>query len=114
MVEEQDYQIVITAAAERAYFEALEYIFEHHSLLRANKIALELLEEPKLLKKFPKMGAIEQLLKHRNEEYRFILFERTQKAKVKIIYYADDALQRIYITDFFPCELFEQRIKTRK
>jgi hypothetical protein len=114
MAEKQDYEIVITATAERAYFEALEYIFEHHSTLRANKIALELLEEPNLLKKFHQIGTIEQQLRHQPREYRFILFERTKKSKVKIIYYVEDDIQTIYITDFFPCELFEQRIKNRK
>lgn len=46
MVEEQGYQIVITSTAERAYFEVLDYVFEHHSLNRANEIAMELVEHP--------------------------------------------------------------------
>ncbi|MES2589142.1 MAG: hypothetical protein V4622_09185 [Bacteroidota bacterium] len=114
MVEEQDYQIVITSTAERAYFEVLDYVFEHHSKQSANSIALELLEHPQILKKFPNLGTIEANLKQRSEKYRFILFERTTKITVKIIYYVDEENKKIYLTDFFPCEMNEQKIRRRK
>ncbi len=33
MVEEQDYQLIITSTAERSYFETLDYVFDYHSLV---------------------------------------------------------------------------------
>ena len=44
MDSEKGYQIIITSSAEKAYFEVLDYVFEHHPNKRANEIALELLE----------------------------------------------------------------------
>lgn len=114
MDEEQTYQIVITSTAERAYFEVLEYVFEHYSKSRAYIIALELLEYPQTLKKFPNIGAIEPNLLRRHEKYRFILFERKSKVTIKIIYYVDEEMHKVYLTDFFPCEMNEQKIKLRK
>lgn len=113
MVNEQDYQIVITSSAEHAYFEVLDYVFEHHSLKRANEIALELLEYPKLLEKHPFLGKTEPLLEQRSEKYRFIVYERTSRTTVKIIYYVDETSKKVYLTDFFACEMNEQKIKRK-
>jgi plasmid stabilization system protein ParE len=114
MVEEQGYQIVITSTAERAYFEVLDYVFEHHALIRANEIAMELVEHPQILKEFPYMGKTEPNLKQRSENYRFILYERTKQVTVKIIYYVDEQIKTIFLTDFFPCEMYQEKIKHRK
>jgi hypothetical protein len=111
MDEKQDYQIVITASAERAYFEVLEYVYRHHSIIRADEIALQLIEYPQILKQFPNLGTTEPNLKHRSKDYKFILYKRTTKSTVKIIYYISDWNRTIYLVDFFPCEMFEQKIK---
>ena len=92
-----------------SYFEILNYVFEYHSFDRANKIALELLEYPEILKKRPYLGKTEESLMKRRENYRFLVFRRTKQMTVKIIYYVDDALQTIYITDFFPSEMSPQK-----
>lgn len=114
MVEKQGYQIVITSTAERAYFEVLDYVFEHHSLNRANEIAMELVEHPQILKKYPNLGKTEPNLKQRSENYRFILYERTKQVSVKIIYYVDEQIKTIYLTDFFPCEMHQEKMKQRR
>lgn len=114
MVEEQAYKIVITSTAERAYFEVLDYVFEHHPLNRANEIALELVEHPQILKKFPQMGKTEPNLIQRIENYRFLLYERASQATVKIIYYVDEQTITVYLTDFFPCEMYQKKIKRRR
>jgi hypothetical protein len=109
----QGYQIIITAFAERAYFEVLNYVFDYHSFEKANKITLELLEYPQALKDFPLLGKIEPNLIGASKEYRFLLFERTKKTTVKIIYFVDDVDKKIYLTDFFPCEMSDKKIKKR-
>jgi mRNA-degrading endonuclease RelE of RelBE toxin-antitoxin system len=115
MDQQQGYKIIITSWAEKAYFEVLDYVFEHHPTKRANEIALELLEYPNVLSNFPLLGKTEPALAHRPEDYRFIIYERTAQATVKIIYYVDDEQKSIYLTDFFPCEMdFVNRQKTTK
>jgi hypothetical protein len=113
MAEKQEYKIIITAFAERAYFEVLSYVFDYYSFERANEIALELLQCPQILKEFPLLGKVEPNLAQRHEVYRFLLFERTKRTTVKIIYYVDEQTQTIYLTDFFPCEMSEGRIGKR-
>ncbi len=113
MVEEQDYQLIITSTAERSYFETLDYVFDYHSLARANKIAIELLEYPQILLKYPNLGVIEPYLKERAETYRFLTYERTTQKTVKIIYYVDEATKKIVLTDFFPSEMDTGKIKKR-
>lgn len=105
MDSEKGYQIIITSSAEKAYFEVLDYVFEHHPNKRANEIALELLEFPNVLSNFPLLGKIESALADRSQNYRFIIYERTTQATVKIIYYVEDEQKRVYLTDFFPCEM---------
>ena len=110
---QKNYQIVVTSSAERAYFEVLDYVYEHYSVSKANQIAIELLEFPTKLKSQPFIGKIELNLANRKNNYRFLLYKRTQIATVKIIYYIDETDNTIYITDYFPCEMYEQKIRKR-
>jgi hypothetical protein len=80
---------------------------------KAEKIAIELLKFPFILKKFPKMGTKEQILEERPENFRFLLFDRTERITVKILYYVDYERYVIYITDFFPSEMLNKKIKKR-
>jgi len=113
MVEGQEFEIIITPFAEKAYFQVLEYVYEYHTPKKAEKIAIELLKFPFILKKFPKMGTKEQILEERPENFRFLLFERTERITVKILYYVDYERYIIYITDFFASEMLNKKIKKR-
>jgi mRNA-degrading endonuclease RelE of RelBE toxin-antitoxin system len=113
MADDQKYQLVLSSFAEQAYFEALVYVFEHYALQRANEIAIALLSFPEVLKTFPHIGSIESYLTGRSQEYRFLVFERANLKSIKIIYYIDADTKTVYITDFFPCEMSESKIKNR-
>lgn len=108
----QNFQIIITATAERAYFEVLNYVFEHHSPERSNAIALELLDYPNILSVQPNIGTIEKLFT-RKEIYRFLVYQRTKNITIKIIYYVDEQTKTVYITDFFPSEMFPEKMNER-
>ncbi|MBI2258986.1 MAG: hypothetical protein HYU67_08815 [Flavobacteriia bacterium] len=114
MVKEQNYQIIITSRAEQSYFEVLDYVFEHHTFEQAKKISLELIDYPQVLKKFPNLGNIESNLIGRPEKFRFLLYCRTKKTSVKIIYFVDDWNKRVFIIDYFPCENHEQKIINKR
>ena len=113
MVEGKEFEVIITSFAEKAYFQVLEYVFEYHTPKKAEKIAIELLKFPLILKQFPKMGTIELILEERPEKFRFLLFERTERITVKILYFVDYERNVIYITDFFPSEMLNKKIKKR-
>jgi hypothetical protein len=38
MVEGQEFEVVITSFAEKAYFQVLEYVYEYHTPKKAEKI----------------------------------------------------------------------------
>jgi len=101
---EKAYGIVITATAKMAYFELLHYLYAHYSIDRANELAEAILDEPLVLIQQPELGSQEPRLKHRTPTYRYLIFRRSEKATVKIIYFVDAEKKTIYITDFFPTE----------
>ncbi len=111
---QKDYEIVITEFARHAYFQILDYLYEHYTEERAEEVALELIETPQILKKFPLRGKIEPLLINRRLEYRFILYKRSRHATVKIIYYITSSPNRVYITDFFPTEMYPKKVLRSK
>jgi plasmid stabilization system protein ParE len=113
MAERQEFEIIITKRAEKSYFEVLDYVFEYYTEDRANEIALELLNHPYSLKTFPHRGKLEALLSSRKEDYRYILYKRSNHTTVKIIYYVDETSQKVFITDFFPSEMNHSKVKTR-
>jgi hypothetical protein len=114
MVEGQEFEVIITSFAEKAYFQVLEYVFEYHTPKKAEKIAIELLKFPLILKQFPKMGTTELILKERSENFRFLLFERTERLTIKILYFVDYEQNVMFITDFFPSEMLNKKNKKAK
>ncbi len=72
----------------------LEDIFEYHkfkaSINIARKLVKKLVDSTIQLQKSPKIGRVEELLKHRKYEYRFIVV-----GNYKIIYWVEDNLIKI-------------------
>ena len=83
------------------------------SLSRAEKVAKELSEMALRLDHLYNRGAREEKLRRRKKAYRYLLFKRTTKATVKIIYYVDEKDRVIYVTDFFPTEKDPRNIAQR-
>jgi hypothetical protein len=110
---QKEYQVIITQTAQAKYYTILDYVYDNYSKKRADEISFELLEVPDQLTTFPDKGAIEQNLNHRSEEYKFILYKRTDNATIKVIYYIDYSTQKVYVTDFFPTEMDHLKINKR-
>ncbi|WP_416867192.1 MAG: hypothetical protein ACMVP2_07090 [Imperialibacter sp.] len=53
---------------------------------------------------YPHRGAKEMWLAGLKHEYRFLLFNRTKRTDIKIIYYIQENETKVYVTDFFPTE----------
>ncbi|MFW5761868.1 MAG: hypothetical protein ACOCXH_12905 [Cyclobacteriaceae bacterium] len=71
-------------------------------------------EAPRKLTTYPSRGAIEhRLVKYRDRIYRYILFKRTKRADIKIIYYINEQAKEVYVTDFFPTEKDDSKISKR-
>jgi plasmid stabilization system protein ParE len=111
--EANKYKVIITQLAEVSFYQLLDYFFEHYSLERAEELADELHAKVKDLHYSPQRGSLEPGLLHLNRNHRFILYQRTSRAEIKIIYYIDQDQKTVYVTDFFPTEKDNRRIKDR-
>ena len=108
---DQTFGLRLTDTAKVAYLELLDYFLKHYSMARANELAESLLDAPLQLIEHPFMGPLEPTLAHRSHAYRFILFQRSNRATIKIIDYLDEANKIIYITDFFPTEMHPENVR---
>jgi plasmid stabilization system protein ParE len=105
--------VIITNTAEKSFYEILEYLYDNYPLDRAEQIANELRDAAKKLHYQPERGTIESRLSLRSKHYRYVLFQRTSRTDVKIIYYIDGTAAVVYVTDFFPTEMNDERISKR-
>ncbi len=107
------YEVVITSSAEIHFYELVEYLYEHMSLDRAEEVARELSEMVMSLDLLYHRGSQERKLGRRKKSYRYILFKRTPRASVKIIYCVDQKSKTVYVTDFFPTEKDPKKLASR-
>lgn len=78
----------------------LKNIFDYHKEKVSVKIAKQIVEQIVVtadeLKSFPEMGAVEELLQSRPENFRYII-----NTNYKIIYWINNTKERIEIVDVF-------------
>ena len=91
----------------------MEYLYNYYPLDKADEIANNIRDKVKTLQNQAERGTREPRLKHRKEDYRFLLYKRTKRAEIKIIYYIDESGNRVYVTDFFPTEKDDSEIPKR-
>ena len=109
----QRYQVIITASAEMSFYEFSSYLYEHYSIEKAEELSTALKDKVGELINYPHRGSIEPQLTGRKNLYRYILFKRTPRATVKILYYVDEVEKSVYITDFFPTEMDDNKLPPR-
>lgn len=102
--ETRKYQVVITDPAEVSFYEILDYLYDNYPQERAEQIANDLRDTADKLHYYPERGTTESYLSHRSQDYRYILYKRTSRTDIKVIYHIDQSSSTVYITDFFPTE----------
>lgn len=107
------WEVEITFQARLHYFEILEYFYEYMSYESATKKAEELYEITRSLEILPDRGSLELTLQHLQKEHRYLLYQSTSGSTIKIIYFLDKKREVVYVTDFFPTEMDEKKIKDR-
>ena len=111
--EESKYQVIVTDPAEISFYEVLDYLYDNYLIEKAEQIADELRDTANKLHYQPERGTPESKLAHRSKGYRYILYKRTSRADIKVVYYIDQASFTVYITDFFPTEKDNQKLPKR-
>lgn len=113
MEEKSEYIVEITPEAEHYYFKFLEYLYEHHSSEHADRKSEELLSIAESLNRYPYRGEKEEQLSFLGKDYRFLLYAYTPRKTIKIIYFIAESEKKVYVTDFFPTEMNQERISQR-
>jgi mRNA-degrading endonuclease RelE of RelBE toxin-antitoxin system len=109
------YQVEYTTTADGQFYKVVDFFYRQHTLERAEQMVDELEELAQSLEYLPDRGAIEKWLENRSYEYRFLLYKRTKRADVKIIYFVDEDSKMVFVTDFFPTEKdVEELLKRNK
>ena len=98
------YEVEYTATADNYFYQAISYFYEHHSLARAERMVDELEQLAQSLEYLPHRGADEKWLADQPRMYRYLLYKRTARAGIKVIYFVSETARTVYITDFFPTE----------
>ncbi len=73
-----------------------DYFHQKTSLKIAKQISLQIVEKADSLSDFPEMGAIEELLKDRPQNFKYIV-----STNYKIIYWVNKTKNRIEVVDVF-------------
>jgi len=107
------FEVIITQTAEVYFYEIVEYLYEYFPIERVEAISTALQEKALSLSKYYNRWQKEPQLSQRLYEYRYLLFERTQRSQIKIIYFVDKEAKKVYITDFFPTERDDKLIRER-
>lgn len=111
--EASKYQVIITDPAEISFYEVLDYLYDNYPLERAEQIADELRDTANKLHYYPERGVLEGNLSNRSQGYRYLLYRRSSRTDIKVIYYIDQSSSTVYVTDFFPTEKDNQKLPER-
>lgn len=102
-------KIIWSEFAETQLDEIYAYYEKEASARVAEKIIIGIINESKKLIKSPLIGQQEELLKHREIEYRYIVFKN-----YKLIYSVDDTNGFIKIADVFDTRQNPPKLKRTK
>lgn len=111
--EETKFEVIFTTSARLFFYELLDYLFNFYSFTRVEQISLELIDLALKLSHLYDRGTPEPELISRSNKYRYLLYNRTRRKDIKIIYYVDYQLRHVYVTDFFPTEMDNKKISRR-
>ncbi len=113
MEEESSYIVEITPEAEIYYLQLLKHLYQTHSENSAARKADEILDMALSLDKNPYRGRVVDQLALLEMEHRFLLYQHNSRKSIKIIYFIDESLKTVYVTDFFGNEMDDEKIADR-
>ncbi|MFN6943521.1 MAG: type II toxin-antitoxin system RelE/ParE family toxin [Cytophagaceae bacterium] len=113
MESQQSYLVEITPEAEYHYLELGEYLYQHHAPSAADKKLTEILDLAISLENRPNRGRVEEKLSLLGKDHRFLVYSYTSRKSIKVIYFVEESIKKVYVTDFFPTEMNDDKILKR-
>jgi toxin ParE1/3/4 len=102
-------KIIWSEFAEYQLDEIYDYYKKNVSAVFAKKLVLEIIKEPNKLLEAPEIGQIEEFLRHKDIEYRYLIFKN-----YKLIYSVDYKFGYIKIADVFDTRQNPVKLKRTK
>lgn len=103
------FRVIWSEFAEIQLDKIFQYYKDEAGLGVAQRIIHGIINRPDNLKFNPHIGQIEELLRERSFEYRYILYTH-----YKIIYSVDEAKRQVKIADVFDTRQYPEKIKRQK
>ena len=113
MEETEDYEVNITSSGKLFYPEVIDQFYTYNSLESASRKADQLYAMAMKPANFPERGQLEETLRSAPKDYRYILYQASPGQVIKIIYFIDKPNRVVYVTDFFPTRMENERIRRR-
>lgn len=113
MEEKPGYVVEITPEAEIYFLQLLQYFNQAHSTRSADRKSDEILDMAMSLDSQPNRGRLEENLSFLGKGHRYLVYPYTSRKSIKIIYFIDETVKKVYITDFFATEMDEEKISSR-
>ncbi len=108
------YLVEITPEAEQHFEDLLSFLYQTHSLLSADKKALEILTKAQTLSQNPNRGRVEDTLTYLKKGHRYLIYSLSNRKTIKILYFVNEVSKTVFITDFFPNEMDPVKILGRE
>ncbi len=112
MEEAKIYLVEITPQAEKYYIDILEYLFATHSQDRATLKSEAILEMAMSQENMPHRGSLESSLDYMGKAHKYLVYHVTKRKTIKIIYFIEEP-NKVFVTDFFPCNSNSDNITQR-
>jgi hypothetical protein len=110
MDQKKIYQIVVTSSALFRFQETiLNYLINNFSTSRVIEIEHKIYKKIETLNSFPLKGTNENIFNKSGVLFKSLLFKKTRNLELKIIYFIDEANQKVYVTDFFPTLMHQSK-----
>jgi plasmid stabilization system protein ParE len=107
------YLVEITPEATQYYLNLLSFLYQTHSSESADEKSEEMLALVFSLSDFPNRGRKEEELEYLGKEHQFLVYSLTNRKTVKVIYFVEESIKKVYITDFFPTEMSFTKMKNK-
>ncbi|TDQ14601.1 hypothetical protein DFQ04_3189 [Algoriphagus boseongensis] len=102
MAERERFKVILTRSSIlRFKDEIFPYLLDNFTAKRVLEIEEELFEKVDSLEFFPYRSTREASLIDDPKEFRFLLYQASQKFELKILFYIDELEKKVYVTDFF-------------
>jgi len=113
MEEQKGYSVKITPDAEIYFLQLQNYLYAHNSRESIQRNVDKILDVAFSLNNNPYRGRLEDNLINLGMRHRFVLCKLSKRKDVKIIYFIEETIKTVFITDFFLTEMDDKKITFR-